>query len=343
MTPKFISPGPVLSDLQTHVSNCLLGIVWIGISSRTLDFVSQTHLGFSLLHIGKECYYSPICSGQKSWSCKSLTLLFPSRAMQSNSKSFHGTFQESSWSVHSSCPSWQLLYSKPLSFLTTTVVYLICFLSCPLESILLPEIKMTFEKTGTADDFSLASNLSAFHHISRIKSKVVNLVCIDLCTAWFSSWPQPYQCLHPTHNFCSRHSEVLLLEQAKFIPASGPLPIFFPFPGNQLPAHATEFLRFSRALFRCHLIREEFFVCTIKIAHTPELTPNVHEPNHSLSPPLPWFTLAHSTHCVFKIYVSVFLTRLQAPGRQTVVLFATVSPMPCMGLFLAELDKHLLN
>lgn len=334
MAPKFILSGPVLSDLQTHVSNCLLGIVWIGISSRILDFVSQTHLGFSLLHIGKERYYSPICSGQKSWNCKALTLLFPSRAMQSNSKSFHGTFQESPWSVHSSCPSWQLLYSKPLSFLTTTVVYLTCFLSCPLESILLPEIKMTFEKKGTADDFSLASNLSAFHHISRIKSKVVNLVCIDLRTL-----PDSLLDLNPT----SVASEVLLLEQGKFIPASGPLPIFFPFPGNQLPAHATEFLCFSRALFRCHLIREEFFVCTIKIAHTPELTPNVHKPNHSLSPPLPWFTLVHSTHCVLKICLSVFLTRLQAPGRQTVVLFATVSPMPCMGLFLAELDKHLLN
>lgn len=147
MTPNFISPGPVLSDLQTHVSNCLLGVIWIGISSRILDFVSQTHLAFSLLHIGKERYYSPICSGQKSWSWRSLTLLLPSCPMQSNSKSFYGTFQESPWSVHSSCPSWRLLYSKPLSFLTTTVgSYLICFLSCPLESILLPEIKMTFEK-----------------------------------------------------------------------------------------------------------------------------------------------------------------------------------------------------
>ena len=122
MTPKFISPGPVLSDLQTHVSNCLLDIIWIGISSRILDFVSQTHLCFSLPHIGKERYSSPICSGQKSWSCKSSTLLFPSHPIQSNSKSFHGTFQEYPWSIHSSCPSWQLLYSKPLSFLTTTIV-----------------------------------------------------------------------------------------------------------------------------------------------------------------------------------------------------------------------------
>ena len=152
----------------------------------------QTHSCSRLPHAGKESY-SSVCTEQKFWNRESLTFLFPSHHIQSNSKSFCGNFQGYTWSVYSSSPSRQLLYSKPPAFLTTTVVsYLPCWLSCLLESTFDPEIKVTFEK-GKSDDFSLASNPSTFHHIPRIKSKVVNLTHIDLHTLPdFSSRPQPY-------------------------------------------------------------------------------------------------------------------------------------------------------
>lgn len=169
----------------------------------------QTHLCSRLPHAGKEPY-SSVCSEQKFWSHESLTPLFPSHHIQSNSKSFCRNFQEFTWSVYSSYPSRQLLYSKPQAFLTTTMVsYLLCFLSCLLESTFNPGIKVTFEK-GKSDDFSLASNPSTFPHIPRIKPKVVNLIHIDLHTLPdFSSSPQPYQYRYPTHNLCCKHSEVL--------------------------------------------------------------------------------------------------------------------------------------
>lgn len=151
------------------------------------------------------------------------------------------------------------------SISTTTVVsYLLCFFSCLLESTFDPEIKVTFEK-GKSDDFSLAYNPSTFHHIPRIKSKVVNSIHIDLHTLPdFSSCPQPYQYLY----LCCGHSEVLLFEQAKFILSSGPLHVSFPLPGN----HLSTFWIPPLSPGLCSgvpLIRDELFIHTLKIPPIP--------------------------------------------------------------------------
>lgn len=230
----------------------------------------QTHSCSRLPHAGKEPYTS-VCSEQKFWSRESLTFLFPSRHIQSNSKSFRGNFQGCTWSVYSSSPSWQLLYSKPPASLTTTVVsYLLCVLSCLLESNFDPETKVTFEK-GKSDYFFLPSNPSTFHHIPRIKPKVVNSIHIDLHTLPdFSSCPQPYQYLYPTHNLCCGHSEVLLFEQAKFILSSGPLHVSFPLPGNHLSTFWIPPPALSPGLCSgVPLISDELFIQTLKIPPIP--------------------------------------------------------------------------
>lgn len=143
--------------------------------------------------------------------------------------------------------------------------YLLCFLSYPLESIFHSECKVNLEKCKS-DAFSLVSNPLASHHRLRIRPKVIDLVYTDLHgLPAFLPGPIFYQCPHPLHSLCSRHSELLSLEQTKFIPGPQGLCTYSSL-FLEINSLVTNYLPFFRALFRCHLIREEFLVHILKTA-----------------------------------------------------------------------------
>lgn len=167
-------------------------------------------------HLGKEYHYSPLFSGQKSWSHKSSFSLISTSCPAASRPEYLESLSLLTPSKPPSCPPH-----------SCTSLLFLCFLSCLLESTPQPKSNVYLWKTQIRCFLSCIWPICFSHHIPRI-NPVIHLICTDL-QALPAAPPDllSHQRPPPTLILCAKHSELLFHQQLKFVPAAG-LCIYIP-------------------------------------------------------------------------------------------------------------------